>query len=198
VLVSGSAIGYYGDRGDEELTEASGPGVGFLAEVVQAWEAAAQPAADAGIRTAHVRSGVVLATEGGMLPRMLPPFRFYLGGRLGSGRQWLSWVSIDDEVGAITFLIEQAGIAGPVNVTAPEPVTNASFTDALGAALGRPTLVRVPPFGPRLLLGRDMADELLFTSQRVRPAVLLEAGYPFAQREVGPALRSLLGSHAPR
>src|SRR5918994_6234130 len=127
VLVSGSAVGYYGDRGDEVLTETSGPGDDFLADLVQAWEAAAQPAVDAGIRTVFTRSGVVLSGDGGMLPKLVRLFRFFVGGRLGSGRQWLSWVSIDDEVGAIRFLIDRSDVAGPANLTAPQPVTNAQF-----------------------------------------------------------------------
>jgi uncharacterized protein (TIGR01777 family) len=194
VFVSGSAVGYYGDRGDEELTEQSAPGADFLAEVVQAWEAAAQPAVDAGIRTVFLRNGVVLAADGGMLPRLVTLFRFFVGGRLASGRQWMSWVSIDDEVGVIRFLFERADLAGPVNVTGPSPATNAQFTEALGAALHRPTVVPVPAFGPRLVLGREMADELLFVSQRAVPAALTAAGYEFAHPEVATALQAMLGN----
>jgi uncharacterized protein len=196
VFVSGSAVGYYGDRGDEELTEQSAPGADFLAEVVQAWEAAAQPAVDAGIRTVFLRNGVVLAADGGMLPRLVTLFRFFVGGRLGSGRQWLSWVSIDDEVGVIRFLFDRADVSGPVNVTGPAPATNAEFTKALGAALHRPTVVPVPAFGPRLVLGREMADELLFVSQRAVPAALTAAGYDFAHRDVATALQALLGTRS--
>ncbi|MGH9229892.1 MAG: TIGR01777 family oxidoreductase [Acidimicrobiales bacterium] len=194
VLVSASAVGYYGDRGDEELTEQSPPGAGFLAGVVQAWEVAAQPAVDAGIRTVFLRNGVVLSAGGGMLPRLVTLFRLYVGGRLGSGRQWMSWVAIDDEVGVIRFLFERADLSGPVNVTGPSPATNAEFTRALGAALHRPTVVPVPAFGPRLVLGREMADELLFASQRSVPSVLSAAGYDFAHRDVATALRSVLGT----
>ncbi|MGH9288700.1 MAG: TIGR01777 family oxidoreductase [Acidimicrobiales bacterium] len=194
VFVSGSAVGYYGDRGDEELTEQSAPGADFLAEVVQAWEAAAQPAVDAGIRTVFLRNGVVLAADGGMLPRLVTLFRSFVGGRLGSGRQWLSWVSIDDEVGVIRFLFDRADVSGPVNVTGPTPATNAEFTKALGAALHRPTVVPVPAFGPRLVLGREMADELLFVSQRAVPAALTAAGYDFAHRDVATALRAVLAT----
>jgi len=190
VLVSGSAVGYYGDRGDEQLTEASAPGDDFLADLVQAWEAAAQPAVDAGIRTVFTRSGVVLSADGGMLPRLLPLFRFCLGGRMGSGRQWLPWVSIEDEVRIIQFLIEHDDISGPVNVTAPAPVTNAEFAKALGAALRRPAVVPVPAFGPRLVFGREMADELLFVSQRVVPGVLGDAGHAFTHPELASALRA--------
>jgi uncharacterized protein len=196
VFVSGSAVGYYGDRGDEVLTEQSPPGADFLAEVVRAWEAAAQPAVDAGIRTVFLRNGVVLSADGGMLPRLVTLFRFFVGGRLGSGRQWLSWVSIDDEVGVIRFLFDRADVAGPVNVTGPSPATNAQFTKALGAVLHRPTAMPVPAFGPRLVLGREMADELLFVSQRAVPSVLTAAGYDFAHDDVDTALRAVLGDRS--
>jgi uncharacterized protein (TIGR01777 family) len=193
VLVSGSAIGYYGDRGDEVVTELSAPGDDFLAGVAQAWEAAAQPAVDAGVRTVYLRSGLVLSGSGGVLPRLMLPVKAFVGGRLGSGRQWMSWVTIHDEVGAIRFLVDRADISGPVNVVAPEPVTNAELIEALGKELGRPTAVPVPAFGPRLLLGREMADELLFASQRVRPAALMDAGYAFVHTDVGTALRAAIG-----
>lgn len=194
VLVSGSAVGYYGDRGDEVLTEQSSPGADFLAGVVRAWEAAAQPAIDAGIRTVFLRNGVVLSGDGGILPRLVTPFRFFVGGRLGSGRQWLSWVSIDDEVRVIRFLFDRADVSGPVNVTGPSPVTNAQLTAALGATLQRPTVVPVPTFGPRLILGREMADELLFVSQRAVPSALTAAGYGFVHGDVAGALRAVLGT----
>ena len=193
VLISASGVHYYGDGGDAELTERSPRGAGFLAGVVQAWEAAAQPAVDAGIRTVFLRNGVVLSADGGMLPRLVTLFRLLVGGRLGSGRQWLSWVSIDDEVGVIRFLFDRADVSGPVNVTGPSPVTNAQFTKALGAALHRPTVVPVPAFGPRLALGREMADELLFISLRAVPAALMAVGYEFAHPDVATALRALLG-----
>jgi uncharacterized protein len=193
VFVSASAVGYYGDRGDEELTEVSGPGDGFLAGVVQAWEAAAQPAVDAGVRTVFLRNGLVLAGDGGILPRLASLFRFFVGGRLGSGRQWMSWVSIDDEVRVIRFLLDREDLSGPANVTGPSPITNAQFTKALGAALHRPTLVPVPAFGPRLVLGREMADELLFVSQRAVPGALTAAGYDFAHPDLPTALRAVLG-----
>lgn len=192
VLVSASAVGYYGDRGDEELFETSGPGEDFLAELVQAWEAAAQPAAEAGIRTVFLRSGVVLSGDGGMLPRLVRLFRMYVGGRLGSGRQWLSWVSIDDEVGAIRFLIDRAEVSGPVNVVAPAPVRNAELASILGAALQRPARLPTPAFAPRLVLGREMADEMLFVSQRALPGVLTGAGYRFAHPDLPAALRAVL------
>lgn len=194
VLISGSAIGYYGSPGDEVVTELSPPGDDFVAEVVGAWEAAAEPAVDAGIRTVFLRTGLVLAGEGGLLPRMALPFRFFVGGPLGSGRQWMSWVSLDDVVGAIRFLLDRDDLAGPVNVCSPEPVTNAEMAKAVGAALHRPSLVPVPAFAPRLVLGREMADSLLFASQRVRPAVLIDAGYPFVHPDLAAALDAALGS----
>jgi uncharacterized protein (TIGR01777 family) len=193
VLVSGSAIGFYGDRGDEVLTETSAAGEGFLTEVCKAWEAATAPAAEAGIRVVHVRTGIVLTTGGGSLAKLLPLFRFGLGGRFGSGRQWWSWITLDDEVSAIRFLLDTP-LTGPVNLTAPAPVTNAELTRALGRALRRPTLVPVPAFGPKLVLGRQLADALLFSSARVVPAVLQDAGYRFAHPELDGALRSLLSS----
>jgi uncharacterized protein (TIGR01777 family) len=191
VLVSGSAIGFYGDRGDEQLTEASGPGTGFLTEVCLAWEASTAAAEAAGIRVAHLRTGIVLAPKGGALGKMLPLFRLGLGGRFGSGRQWMSWVALDDEVDAIRFLLTH-DVSGPVNATAPNPVTSAVFAKALGASLHRPSFVPVPAFGPRLLLGRELADQLLFASQRVHPDVLIDAGYVFHHAELDDALRSVL------
>ena len=193
VLLSGSAIGFYGSRGDDVLTEVSAPGDDFLARLVADWEGAAAPAVDAGIRTAFLRTGLVLAGHGGILPRMALPFRFFAGGRLGSGKQWMSWVTLDDEVGAIRFLLDRGDLSGPVNVVAPEPVTNAELAKALGAALHRPAAIPVPAFAPRLLLGREMADGLLFGSQRVRPDVLVHAGYGYAHTEIGPALQAVLG-----
>jgi uncharacterized protein (TIGR01777 family) len=191
VLLNGSAVGYYGDRGDEVLTEASGPGSGFLVEVVQAWEGATRAASHAGIRTAHLRTGIVLAAEGGALAKQLPLFRFGLGGRMGPGTQWLPWIALEDEVGAIVHLLT-ADVEGPVNLAAPHPVTNATFTEVLGRVLGRPTLLAVPRFGPRLLLGRELADDLLFSSARMVPEVLRAGGYSFTFNELEPALRSIL------
>ena len=191
VLLSGSAMGIYGDRGDEVLTEASAPGDGFLPDVCRAWEAAAQPAAHAGIRTAFLRTGLVLDAAGGALAKMLPLFKLGVGGRMGSGRQWWSWIAIEDWVGAVRFLLAN-DVAGPVNLTAPAPVTNADFTTALGAVVRRPTLLPVPAFGPKLLLGKELAHDLLFTSLRVVPEVLEREGYPFAHREVTEALRAAL------
>jgi uncharacterized protein (TIGR01777 family) len=191
VLLNASAVGYYGDRGDEVLTEASGPGTGFLSEVVQAWEGATRPAAAAGIRTACFRTGIVLAADGGALAKQLPLFRFGLGGRLGSGTQWLPWIALEDEVGAIVHLLT-ADVEGPVNLAAPDPVTNATFTEVLGRVLGRPSFLAVPAFGPRLLLGRELADELLFSSARMVPEKLRASGYQCALPELEGALRSVL------
>ncbi len=192
VLVSGSAIGIYGDRGDERLSETSAPGTGFLADVCIQWEAATTRAVEAGIRVALARTGLVLSTDGGALQRMVPLFRLGLGGRLGSGRQWWSWISIDDEVGALMWLLENE-VSGAVNLTAPSPATNARFTDTLGTVLGRPTWLPVPRFGPKLVLGPELADELLFTSARVEPQVLLDAGYRYRHPDLEPALRAVLG-----
>lgn len=198
VLLSGSAVGYYGDRGDEDLTEASRPAGDFFARLSQDWEAAARPATEAGIRTAFLRTAMVLSRRGGALGRMLPLFRLGLGGRLGSGRQWWSWISINDEVGAIRFLLERDDVAGPVNLAAPAPVTNAELTRTLGRVLHRPTLVPVPAFGPRLLLGRELADGLVFASQRVRPQVLSDAGYRFRHPDLEAALAAVLDREAAR
>lgn len=192
VLVSASAIGYYGDRGDEVLDESCPPGDGYLSEVCEAWEEETRPASDAGIRTATIRTGIVLDKSGGALAKMLPLFRSGAGGRLGSGRQWMSWITIDDEVAAIEWLLDSE-LSGPVNLVAPNPVTNADFTRALGQVLRRPTLVPVPSFGPRLLLGREMADELLFSSQRVQPAALEESGFSFEHQTIEVGLRHVLG-----
>jgi uncharacterized protein (TIGR01777 family) len=191
VLVSGSAIGFYGDRGDEVLTETSGAGTGFLTEICREWEGGTASAAAAGIRVAHLRSGIVLDRTGGALAKLLPLFRVGLGGRMGSGRQWMSWITLTDEVEVIRFLLTH-DVRGPVDATAPNPVTNATFSKELGRALHRPAVVPVPAFGPRLLLGRELADELLFASQRVLPAALTDAGYVFRHRELAPALRSVL------
>jgi len=179
VLVSASAVGYYGDRGGEELTESSGPGTGFQAEVCRAWEGATAEAEGAGIRVVHLRSAVVLAGRGGALGRQLPLFRAGLGGRLGSGRQWFSWISLRDEVGVVLRAIEDTSLVGAVNASAPEPVTNKVFTDVLGSVLHRPTVLAVPPLALRVALGRELADELLLGSLRVLPARLVDVGYRF-------------------
>jgi hypothetical protein len=192
VFVSASAVGWYGSRGDEVLTESSAGGEGFLAEVCREWEAATAPAEAAGIRVVHLRSGVVLSPDDGALRQQLPLFRLGLGGRLGTGRQWLSWISLADEVAAIEWLLT-AEVAGAVNATAPAPVTNDEFTRALADTLHRPAVLRVPRFAPSLLLGAELVDTLLYSGQRVLPAVLESSGFSFAHRELAPALRALLG-----
>jgi uncharacterized protein (TIGR01777 family) len=191
VLLSGSAIGVYGDRGDEVLDERSPAGAGFLADVCRAWEAATAPAAAAGVRVAHLRTGIVLARHGGALHKELPLFQLGLGGRFGSGRQWQSWIHLDDEVDAIEHLLT-SDVEGPVNLTSPNPVTNAAFGSTLGRVLRRPAIVPVPKFGPRLLLGPDRADSLLFAGQRVVPAVLQDSGYRFRYPDLEGALRAAL------
>ncbi len=190
VLVNGSAIGYYGPSGDTVLTEASPNGDGFLADVCRDWEnatAAAEPVA----RVAMLRTGIVLTPDGGALAKMLPLFKFALGGRFGDGRQWMSWISLPDEVAAILHVLD-GDVEGPVNLTAPEPVTNRDFTAALADALNRPALLPVPKFGPKLLLGGDLAQALLFDSQRVLPGVLEETGFAFTHPTVGEAFAALL------
>jgi uncharacterized protein len=196
VLLSGSAVGFYGDRGDEVLTETSRPGGGFLAELCTAWEAAAAPAREAGIRVCHLRTGIVLSGRGGALPKMLTPFKLGVGGKLGSGKQWMSWIALEDEVGAIVHLLGDGAPAGPVNLTAPNPVPNADFTRTLGKALGRPTVLPAPKFGLKAILGGEMAEELLLYSQRALPTRLLDSGYTFRHPELGDALRAALGKTA--
>lgn len=192
VLVSASATGYYGDRGDEVLDESAPSGEGFLAEVCRTWEAAADPAREAGIRVVHPRIGVVLSGGGGALEKMLAPFRLGVGGKMGSGRQWMSWVALHDVVEAIRFAVGADGLSGPANVTSPVPVTNEEFTRTLGRVLGRPTLFGVPKFALRLALGQ-MADEALLASQRAVPRKLREAGFTFRYPDLEGALRAALG-----
>jgi uncharacterized protein len=212
VLACASATGYYGDRGEELLDESSPPGTGFLAGVCRDWEAATEPAAKAGVRVVELRIGMVLAAGGGALGKMIEPFRLGLGGRLGSGRQYMSWITLDDVLHAITHVLCGAGVSpaaetpetsaagtaapqvtlrGPVNLVAPNPVTNIEFTKALGHALNRPTLLPVPAFALRLMFGQ-MADELLLGGARVMPRRLLDAGFQFADAELAPALQRLL------
>lgn len=191
VLVSASAVGIYGDRGDEWLTETSPPGAGFLAELAREWEQAALGARELGVRVVVVRIGVVLDGRGGALARMLPPFRLGLGATLGSGRQWMSWIHIADLLGLIVRAIEDERLAGAVNAVAPAPVTNREFTRALARALGRPAFLRVPAPMLRLVLG-EMA-EILLASQRVEPRAALEAGFEFRFPDLAPALTDLLG-----
>lgn len=190
VLLSGSAVGYYGDTGEHLTAEDGDAGSDFPAEVCIEWEAATGAAAEAGIGVAHLRTGIVLSPKGGALARQLTPFRLGLGGRVGSGRQYMSWIHIEDEVRAITHLLT-AGLTGPVNLTSPNPVTNARFTKTLGSVLNRPTTV-IPMLGPRLLLGRELADSLLLTSQRVLPAALSRSGFGFSHPELRGALEDLL------
>ena len=191
VFLSGSAIGFYGARGDEQLTESGSAGSGFLADVCKEWEAAAAPAREAGVRTVFLRTGIVLSPRGGALKKLLPLFRLGVGGRFGNGKQWQSWISLTDELNAIEHLLT-ANVEGPVNLTAPLPVTNAEFTKVLARVLKRPALFPVPAFGPRILLGGELADALLFTGQRVLPERLEASGYQFAHRDLESALRSLL------
>jgi len=195
VFLSGSAIGVYGNRGDEVLTEASAPGTGFTAEVCAAWEAATAPAEEAGIRVAHLRTGIVLSTRGGALGRMLPPFKVGIGGRMGSGKQYMSWIAIDDEVGAIRHLLT-ADVAGAVNLTAPNPATNAEFTAALGGALHRPTKLPTPMFPLKVLYGGELVQSLLLDGQRVVPAALEASAYEFALPDLDGALRAVLAAPA--
>ena len=191
VFLSGSAIGIYGARNDEQLTEVSTHGTGFLAEVCEQWEAAAKPAVDAGVRTVYLRTGIVLSPKGGALKKLLPLFKLGVGGKFGNGKQWQSWISIDDEIGAIEHLLT-ANVSGAVNLTAPNPVTNAEFTKVLASVLKRPAIVPVPTFAPKILLGGELADALLFTGQRVIPAALNASGYTFKHTTLESALRSLL------
>jgi uncharacterized protein len=193
VLVSASAIGYYGDRGEQILTEDSPPGRGFLAEVCRVWEAATEPARQRGLRVVPLRFGVVLSPAGGALAKMLPPFRLGLGGMVGSGRQYMSWIALDDVVGAIQHAIVTDTLQGPTNAVAPQAVTNQEFTKTLGKALGRPTVFPLPAFAARLMFG-EMADELLLASTRVRPAKLLGSGYRFRYPELEDALRHVLAT----
>lgn len=192
VLVSGSAVGYYGDRGDEVLTEDSGPGTGFLADAVRDWEGATAPAADAGVRVVHTRTGVVQTPEGGALAKQLPLFRLGLGGPLGWGRHWVSWVSIDDEVGAILHALGTDSLRGPVNLCAPEPATSTAMARAIGHALRRPAVLPVPGFAIGVAVGRQMTGEMVLASQRAVPEKLVASGYRFRHADVGAAMDDLL------
>ncbi len=191
VFISASATGYYGSRGSEILREDSAPGSGFLADVCRDWEAAADPARRAGVRVLHTRFGIVLSPRGGILGRVLPVFRMGLGGPLGTGRQYFSWIAVDDLIAAMLHVLTTESVSGPVNVVAPHPVTNAEFTRALGRALSRPAVVPVPAAALRLLFG-EMADDALLASERVEPARLLASGFVFRFPEIDTALRHLL------
>jgi hypothetical protein len=190
-LLVASATGIYGNREDQLLDDTSAPGSGFLADVCRQWEAAAQPAVQAGIRVVHLRFGVVIGRGPGALAKMLPIFRLGLGGPLGSGQQWMSWISLEDAVSAILFLLDTPSLAGPVNLTTPNPVTNAQFTRALARAIHRPAIFRAPTFALRLALG-EMADEALLASARVYPSKLTSARFRFAHPTIAPAIHAAL------
>ena len=192
VFLSASAIGYYGSRGDEVLTEDKAPGSGFTADLAHEWELATTPAANAGIRTAQMRIGVILAGSGGALQKMLTPFKMGVGGRIGNGRQWMGWVDLQDILGAIHHLLKTDSLNGPVNLVAPNPVTNAEFTKILASVLSRPAIFPMPAFAARLAFGQ-MADELLMASQRVAPGKLIASGYAFRFGDLRTSLRAILG-----
>jgi uncharacterized protein len=196
VLVCASGVHRYGDRGDEVLTESSHPGSGFLAEVARQWEAAADPARAAGLRVVHIRNGIVQAAEAPVVARQLPLFRLGLGGRIGSGRQWWSWIALDDTVGLYRHALLSDALEGPVNGTAPNPVTNASYAATLARVLGRPGFLMAPRPALRLLLG-ELAEELLFPSLRVQPAAAQASGYTFRFPDLEPALRHILNRPSP-
>ncbi len=192
VLVSASATGIYGDRQDQELTETSASGDGFLADLCRRWEESTAAAEEVGIRVVHLRTGVVLSPDGGALQKMLTPFRLGLGGRIGSGQQWMSWLSLEDAVQAIVFILQQANFRGVVNLVGPQPVRQLDFARALGRALHRPTIAPLPAAMVKLLFG-EMGRELLLASSRVAPKRLMDAGFEFQHPELASYLRSLLG-----
>jgi len=191
VFICASAIGYYGDRGEESLREDSPSGEGFVGEVCRQWEAAAQSVKNAGIRDVQIRTGIVLSAAGGALAKMLPPFRMGVGGNVGNGRQWMSWIDLRDEVGAIEHLLTKDSISGPVNVISPNPVRNAEFTRILASVLHRPAVLPIPAFAARLAFGQ-MADELLLASQRVEPSKLVSSDYKFQRPDLRSSLESIL------
>lgn len=191
VFICGSAIGYYGNRGEELLREESGPGEGFLAQVCEEWEEATTPAVQADIRTAHLRTGIVLSSKGGALGAMLPPFKMGLGGRVGDGHQWMSWIDVRDMVGAINHILKSDLLQGPVNMVAPKPVINAEFVKTLASVLSRPALLPMPAFAVKAIFG-EMGKELLLASQKVEPGRLISSGYPFRFRELRSSLEALL------
>jgi hypothetical protein len=190
IFLSASAIGYYGNRGGEVLTEESNSGTGFAADMAREWEQASFPAAHAGIRTVQMRIGLVMARNGGALHRMVPAFKLGLGGKLGDGRQWMSWIDLQDVIGAIQHILRSDLLHGPVNLVAPRPVTNEEFSKTLGDVLSRPAIFPVPAFAARLAFG-EMADELLLAGQRVEPAKLISSGYPFRFPTLKQSLKSL-------
>ncbi len=191
VFICSSAIGYYGSRGDEVLKESSAPGTGFLPEVCIEWESSTRFAASSGIRTVSLRTGIVLSPKGGALGQMLTPFKLGLGGRIGDGRQWMSWIDVQDMVGAIHHILKTDLVQGPVNMVAPKPVTNAEFTSTLASVLSRPAIFPIPAFAVKTIFG-EMGETLLLGSQRVEPAQLVGSGYPFRFRDLRASLRSLL------
>jgi uncharacterized protein len=191
VFVCSSAIGYYGDRGNEVLNEQSAPGGGFLPEVCREWEAATKAAADAGIRTIQMRTGIVLSARGGALGKMLTPFKMGVGGRIGDGQQWMSWIDVQDMVGAIHHILKSDLLQGPVNMVAPKPVTNAEFTKTLASVLSRPAICPMPAFMVKLAFG-EMGETVLLASQRVEPTQLVMSGYPFRFSSLRASLESLL------
>ena len=191
VFICSSAIGYYGNRGDEVLKENSAPGTGFLPDVCRDWEAATQSAIKAGIRTVQIRTGIVLSPKGGALGAMLTPFKLGVGGRIGDGHQWMSWIDVEDMVGAIHHILKGDLLQGPVNMVAPKPVTNAEFTKTLGSVLSRPTIFPVPEFVVKTAFG-EMGETVLLGSQRVEPAKLFSTGYPFRFRELRDSLKNVL------
>jgi uncharacterized protein (TIGR01777 family) len=191
VFVCGSAIGYYGNRGDEPLSEESAPGKGFLAQVCQEWEEATMPAVQADIRTAHLRTGIVLSPKGGALGAMLIPFKLGLGGRVGDGQQWMSWIDVQDMVGAIHHILKNDLLQGPVNMVAPKPVRNEEFVKTLASVLSRPAILPMPAFAVKTVFG-EMGESLLLASQKVEPGKLISSGYPFRHRELRQSLEHLL------
>jgi uncharacterized protein (TIGR01777 family) len=194
VMVSASAIGYYGNRGDEVLREESPPGTGFLSEVCKAWEAGTDAASRKGVRVVHLRSGLILSAKGGAMSKMLVPFRLGVGGRIGSGKQYWSWITLDDVCSAIIHCIQATGLHGAVNIVSPSPSRNSEFTRVLGRVLHRPTIFPLPAFAARVVLG-EMADDLLLASARVEPAKLVASRFVFRHRDLEPALRSLLEAY---
>lgn len=189
VLVASSAIGFYGERGDEEMTESSSAGTGFLPDVSKEWEAESRRAEDAGIRTVLLRTGIVLSKDGGALGTMLTPFKFGVGGVVGSGKQWMSWISLDDQVAIINFVIENESIRGAVNAVSPNPATNEEFTKTLGDVLYRPTILPLPEFAVSMMFG-EMGDALLLASTKVLPKRLLDAGFEFKYPDLKPAIEN--------
>src|SRR5580704_11452582 len=192
VLISASAIGYYGDRGDEVLTEESKPGDNFLARVAMEWEVEAKTAEALGMRVVLMRFGVILAKHGGALPAMMKPFQYFVGGKIGSGRQWISWITLDDVIGVMRYALDSVDVSGVMNVVAPQPVRNAEFARELARAMHRPALFPAPAFALRLALGAEMADSLLLASERVEPARVTDLKYRFLHSDLHSGLSAVL------